>query len=283
MNKITTCVFPVAGYGTRFLPVTKAIPKEMLPIVNKPLIDYAVNEAKSGGLNNMVMVTSKFKPSLENYFRKNITLEKFLRGSSKESLLDDINYLISNCSFKFVNQERMLGLGNAISYAEKYINQEAFAVILPDDLCLTKNNDSVISQMIKISEQFPGYSIVAIEEVDFQDVNKYGIISGKSFHNQDRLILVDDMIEKPRAEDSPSNLAIIGRYILSKDIFDYIRKSEVTIGGEIQITSALAELAKRKKVLAYKFKGERIDCGTTDGFVRANTEIYSRTLSQINP
>jgi len=277
MNKITTCVFPVAGYGTRFLPVTKAIPKEMLPIVNKPLIDYAVNEAKSGGLNNMVMVTSKFKPSLENYFRKNITLEKFLRGSSKESLLDDINYLISNCSFKFVNQERMLGLGNAISYAEKYISQESFAVILPDDLCLTKNNDSVISQMIKISEQFPGYSIVAIEEVDFQDVNKYGIISGKSFHNQDRLILVDDMIEKPRAEDSPSNLAIIGRYILSKDIFDYIRKSEVSIGGEIQITSALAELAKRKKVLAYKFKGKRIDCGTTDGFVRANTEIYSRT------
>ena len=274
MNKtITKCLFPAAGYGTRFLPVTKSIPKEMLPILTKPLIQYGVEEAKEAGCTTMAIVTNKYKKAIEDHFDNSKDLEENIKGSSKEVLLSEVNDIITTCQFIFTRQLEMKGLGHAIYTGKPLIGDEPFAVILADDLC-DNQNDGILKQMVKIYEQNPTCCIVAVEEIPLEDTNKYGVIAGKK--QSENIIKVNNMVEKPEPKDAPSNLAIIGRYILTPEIFDVLENTAPGKGGEIQITDALLYLAKQGKVLAYKFEGKRFDCGSIDGFVEATNYFYTK-------
>ena len=268
MAKINKCLFPVAGYGTRFLPATKAIPKEMLPILTKPLIQYGVEEAMSAGMATMAMVTSKYKQAIENHFKPHADIEASIKGTTKESLLDEVNYASEQCDFTYIEQQEMLGLGHAIYTGKPLIGSEPFAVILPDDLC-TSDGDSVLTQMAKLYAQHPDCCIVAIEEVPMAEVDKYGVIDGELLEGSNDAYRVKSMVEKPSPADAPTNLAIIGRYILTPEIFDVLENTSPDKNGEIQITDALMTLAKQGKVIAYKFQGARYDCGSVKGFVTA--------------
>ncbi len=270
---IRKCLFPVAGYGTRFLPATKSMPKEMLPIVNKPLVQYGVEEAVKAGLNNVTFVTGRGKRAIADHFDISYELEHQISGTGKEKYLEGIRYLIENVNFSYTRQNNMLGLGHAILTGETLIGDEAFGVVLADDLCVevSDSDGGVMEQMVKLYNQFR-CSIVAIEEVPADEVNKYGIIAGESM--VDGLYRVTDMVEKPDPESAPSNLAIIGRYILTPDIFQKIRDTPPGRNGEVQITDALLRQAKEGCVLAYKFKGRRFDCGSVDGFVEATNYCY---------
>jgi UTP--glucose-1-phosphate uridylyltransferase len=268
MSKIHKCLFPVAGYGTRFLPVTKTIPKEMLPILTTPLIQYGVEEAMSAGITTMTMVTSKYKQAIENHFKPHVDIESSIKDTAKESLLDEVNHASEQCNFDYIEQQEMLGLGHAIYTGKPLIGNEPFAVILPDDLC-TNDGDSVLTQMTKIYEQYPDCCIVAIEEVPMSEVDKYGVIDGELLDNSTSAYRVKSMVEKPSLAEAPTNLAIIGRYILTSEIFDVLENTNPDKNGEIQITDALMTLAKQGKVIAYKFQGERYDCGSVEGFVGA--------------
>ena len=268
MNIINKCLFPVAGYGTRFLPVTKAIPKEMLPILTKPLIQYCVEEAMSAGMTTIAIVTSKYKQAIENHFKPHADIEACIKGTAKESLLDEVNHASEQCDFTYIEQQQMLGLGHAIYTGKPLIGNEPFAVILPDDLC-TNGGDSVLTQMTKLFDQHPDCCIVAIEEVPMTEVDKYGVIDGELLEGSNDAYRVKSMVEKPSPAEAPTNLAIIGRYILTPEIFDVLENTQPDKNGEIQITDALMTLAKKGKVIAYKFQGVRFDCGSIKGFVRA--------------
>ena len=270
---IKKCLFPAAGYGTRFLPATKSVPKEMLPVLTKPLIQYGVEEAVSAGMSTMAMVISKYKKSIEDHFDRHTDIEDNISGSSKEELLSEVNSLINNCTFSYTRQLEMKGLGHAILTGQTLIGNEPFAVILADDLC-DNDGESVLSQMTKVYEKYPDHCIVAVEEIPMSDTNKYGVIAGSNI--EENIIKVDNMVEKPESKDAPSNLAIIGRYILIPEIFNIIENTPAGKGGEIQITDALLTLAKQGKVLAYKFDGKRFDCGSIDGFVEATNHYYSK-------
>jgi len=269
---IKKCLFPAAGYGTRFLPATKATPKEMLPVLTKPLIQYGVEEAVEAGIKTMAIVTGRGKRALEDHFDRSYELEEQIKGSSKEDLMTEIRKLISTCTFSYTRQLEMKGLGHAILTGETLIGNEPFAVILADDLC-TNANDGVLQQMIKVYEKYQ-CSIVAIEEVPLDKTDKYGIIAGDLVDNTDDTYRVTDMVEKPDPKDAPTNMAIIGRYILTPDIFDILRETKPGKGGEIQITDALLEQAKKGNVVAFKFEGKRFDCGSVDGFVEATNYFY---------
>lgn len=271
-TKITKCLFPAAGYGTRFLPATKAIPKEMLPVLTKPLLQYGVEEAIGAGLNTMAIVTGRGKRSIEDHFDISYELEHQIKGTSKEHYLTEIRAVINQCTFSYTRQIEMRGLGHAILCGETLIGHEPFAVILADDLC-DNNGEGVLQQMIKIYEKYR-CSIIAIEEVPKEDTSKYGVIAGDEV--EPGVYRVNDMIEKPAPEDAPTNMSIIGRYILTPDIFDIIRETKPGKGGEVQITDALLEQAKSGNVIAYKFKGERFDCGSVDGFVEATNYFYTK-------
>jgi len=272
MSKITKCLFPVAGYGTRFLPVTKAIPKEMLPILTKPLIQYGVEEAMSAGITLMAMVTSKHKKAIESYFEPHEDIELSIEGTNKGHLLNEVNHLSEQCNFTYIEQKEMLGLGHAIGTGQPLIGNEPFAVILPDDLC-TSDGDSVLKQMTELSNKYPDCCIIAIEEVPMTEVDKYGVIDGELLEGSNNAFLVTSMLEKPSPAEAPTNLAIIGRYILTPEIFDVLEHTSPDQNGEIQITDALMTLAKYGKVIAYKFEGTRYDCGTVKGFVEATNEF----------
>ena len=272
---INKCLFPAAGYGTRFLPATKATPKEMLPVLTKPLIQYGVEEAVEAGINTMAIVTGRGKRALEDHFDRSYELEHQIEGSSKELLMDEIRTIIKNCTFSYTRQVEMKGLGHAILTGETLIGHEPFAVVLADDLC-DNDGEGVLTQMIALYKEYK-CSIVAIEEVPKEDTSKYGVIAGNEI--ADNVFQITDMVEKPDPKDAPSNLAIIGRYILTPDIFDIIRETKPGKGGEIQITDALLEQAKNGKVLAYKFKGQRFDCGSVDGFVQATNYFYDKSKS----
>ncbi|MEJ2308967.1 MAG: UTP--glucose-1-phosphate uridylyltransferase GalU [Gammaproteobacteria bacterium] len=269
---IRKCLFPAAGYGTRFLPATKAMPKEMLPIVDKPLIQYGVEEAVSAGMTNICMVTGRGKRALADHFDTSYELEHQIKGSSKEELLKEIRDLIEQCVFTYTRQKAMLGLGHAVLTGEALVGNEPFGVILADDLCINAEGDSVMKQMAKIYEEHQ-CCVVAIEEVPLDEIHKYGVIVGEKL--SDDLYRISDMVEKPAKEEAPSNLAIIGRYILTPDIFDVIRETPPGLGGEIQLTDALLHMAKLGKVLGYRFKGTRYDCGSLDGFVKATNALYT--------
>lgn len=268
---IRKCLFPAAGYGTRFLPATKAMPKEMLPIVNKPLIQYAVEEARDAGLQHMAIVTGRGKRALEDHFDISYELEHQIRGTDKEKFLAGTRELIETCTFSYTRQVAMKGLGHAILCGRPLIGDEPFAVVLADDLCLNLGGDGVLSQMIHLYKQFR-CSIVAIQEVPQEQTHKYGVIAGEEI--REGIYRVNSMVEKPKPEDAPSNLAIIGRYILTPDIFDLIADTAPGNGGEIQITDALMKQAQKGCVLAYKFKGRRFDCGGAEGFVDATNFCF---------
>jgi len=284
MSTINKCLFPVAGYGTRFLPATKAIPKEMLPILTKPLIQYGVEEAMSAGMNTIAMVTSKYKQAIKNHFEPHTDIEASIKGTAKASLLDEVNHASEQCEFTYIEQQQMLGLGHAIFTGKPLIGDEPFAVILPDDLCMNtpqggtekSNGDSVLTQMTKLYKQHPDCCIVAIEEVPMTQVDKYGVIDGKLLNGSNNAYRVNSMVEKPSPKDAPTNLAIIGRYILTPEIFDVLENTAPDKNGEIQITDALMTLAKQGKVIAYKFQGERFDCGSVKGFVQA-TNAFAKS------
>ena len=274
---IKKCLFPVAGYGTRFLPATKAMPKEMLPIVNKPLVHYGVEEALDAGLFEIGFVTGRNKRAINDYFDTNYELENEISGSGKETLLSDIRDVIDRGTFSTTRQSEMLGLGHAILTGETLIGDEPFGVVLADDLCFGQDNDGVLSQMVEMYQQFR-CTIVAIEEVPADQVEKFGIIAGDMI--RDDLYRVTDMVEKPKPEDAPTNLAIIGRYILTPDIFDIIRDTPPGKNGEVQITDALLKQAKKGCVMAYKFKGKRFDCGSIDGFIEATNYCYDHVYKK---
>ena len=276
---IKTCIFPVAGYGTRFLPATKSMPKEMLPIVNKPLVQYGVEEAMEAGLTDIGFVTGRGKRSIEDHFDTSYELEHQISGTGKEIQLQDIRRIIDNCTFLYTRQQEMRGLGHAILTSQPIVGNNAFGVILADDLCINEP-ENVMTQMVKLYNQHR-CSIVAIEEVPADQTSSYGIISGEEI--SEGVYRVSDMVEKPKPEDAPSNLAIIGRYILTPDIFDHIKNTKPGKNGEVQITDALLQQAQSSCVLAYKFKGRRFDCGSVDGFVEATNYCYENYFLISNP
>ena len=265
---IKKCLFPAAGLGTRFLPATKAIPKEMLPILNKPLLQYGVEEALSAGIKNIAIVTGRGKRSIEDHFDNSFELEHQLNNTSKEKYLYKIQEIIDKSVITYVRQKKMLGLGHAILTGEPLIGNESFAVVLADDLCF--NNDlSVLSQMLKVYGKYK-CSIIAIQEVPMSQVSNYGIIEGELIDNSNDIYEVINMIEKPSQEKSPSNLAIIGRYILTPSIFSILRELSPDKSNEVQLTDAILAQSKKERVIAYKFKGDRFDCGSVKGFIEAN-------------
>lgn len=278
---IKKCLFPVAGYGTRFLPATKAMPKEMLPIVNKPLVQYGVEEAISAGLNQIGFVTGRGKRAIIDHFDVSYELEHQIAGTSKESHLACIREVIQKATFATTRQPEMKGLGHAILIGELLIGYEPFGVVLADDLCLVdEGEDTVLEQLVKVYRRF-GKSVVAIEEVPMDQVHKFGVIAGEEL--EEGLYEVTDMVEKPKAEEAPSNLAIIGRYVLTPDIFEALRHTPPGKNGEIQITDALCTLAKQGRVLACKFKGRRFDCGSVDGYIEATNYVYNNIYKKENP
>ena len=268
---IEKCLFPVAGYGTRFLPATKSTAKEMLPIVNKPLLQYGVEEALAAGMNNCAFVTGRGKRAIADHFDISYELEHQISGTSKEKYLQGIRDVIDQGIFTMVRQREMKGLGHAILTGEPLIGDQAFGVLLADDLCMNQEGAGVLQQMSELYNQFR-CSIVAVMEVPEEQISAYGVIAGEAMG--DGLYRVDKMVEKPAAEDAPSNLAVIGRYILTPDIFDIIRNTPPGRNGEVQITDALQTQAQNGCVIAYKFKGRRFDCGSVPGFVEATNFVY---------
>ena len=269
---IKKCLFPAAGYGTRFLPATKATPKEMLPVLTKPLIQYGVEEALAAGMDTMAVVTGRGKRAIEDHFDISYELEHQIKGTSKEHYLTEIRSVITKCTFSYTRQIEMKGLGHAILCGETLIGDQPFAVLLADDLCDAPSK-GVLAQMVELYKKY-GCSIVAIEEVPKSETNKYGVIAGNEI--EPGIYMVKDMVEKPEPEVAPSNLAIIGRYILTPDIFNIIRDTKPGKGGEIQITDALLTQAKNGMVLGFKFEGQRFDCGSIDGFVKATNYFYDK-------
>lgn len=269
---IKKCLFPVAGYGTRFLPATKSMPKEMLPVVNKPLVQYGVEEAIEAGLTEIGLVTGRGKRAITDHFDVNYELEHQIAGTSKEEFLASIRSVMDSAQFSMTRQQEMRGLGDAILNGKRLIGDEPFGVILSDDLCLADaESDGVMAQMVALYKQFR-CSIVAIQEVPDDVIHKFGVIAGEKL--KDGIYQVTDMVEKPAKEEAPSNLAIIGRYVLTPDIFDIIENTPPGKNGEVQLTDALLTQAKNGCVMAYKFKGTRFDCGSVDGFVEATNHVY---------
>ncbi|MBZ7935366.1 MULTISPECIES: UTP--glucose-1-phosphate uridylyltransferase GalU [Campylobacter] len=271
---LQTCIFPAAGYGTRFLPATKSLPKEMLPILTKPLIHYGVDEALEAGMDNMGFVTGRGKRALEDYFDISYELEHQISGTKKEYLLKDIRSLIDQCTFTFTRQNEMRGLGDAVLKGKPLAGDEAFGVILADDLCVNENGLNVMAQMVKIYEKYR-CTVIAVMEVPKEQVCNYGVIAGNTV--EENLIMVNSMIEKPDPDEAPSNLAIIGRYILTPDIFGILENTNAGKNGEIQLTDALLTQATNGMVLAYKFEGRRFDCGSVEGFVEATNYFYEKS------
>lgn len=268
---IAKCLFPVAGYGTRFLPATRAVPKEMLPILDKPLIQYGVEEAAAAGIRHMAFVTARGKGAMEDHFDDVPDVERRVQGSVAEGRLDGIRALLDSCRFSWLRQRQMLGLGHAILCGQPLIGEEPFAAALPDDLCLHEP-DGVLAQMTRVFERH-GCSVVAVEEVPREATSRYGIVAGTEIDTD--TLRVTDMVEKPAPDDAPSTLGIVGRYIFTPDIFGLIEATSPGAGGEIQITDALRRQAQEGRVVALRFRGHRFDCGTLDGFVAATNHCYA--------
>lgn len=263
---IRKAVFPVAGLGTRFLPATKSIPKEMLPIVDKPLIQYAVEEALNAGIEQIIFVTGRGKTALEDHFDKSFELENTLETKNKNETLKEITEIIPETgTIIYTRQNEPLGLGHAIWCARDIVGDEPFAVLLADDL--VKSKKPVLSQMIQRFKRLRS-SMVAVMEVDNKDTDKYGIISGNDI--EDNVIQIDGLVEKPSPEKAPTNLAIIGRYILTPEIFNILGQKKRGAGNEIQITDAMEILLKEQPIFGYRFEGKRFDCGNKAGFQMAN-------------
>jgi len=268
-SKITKAVFPVAGLGTRFLPATKASPKEMLAVVDKPLIQYAVEEAYAAGIREMIFVTGRNKRSIEDHFDTAYELESELESNGKKALLDLVHSIKpDDMDCFYVRQPKSLGLGHAVLCAEKLINNEPFAVLLADDLMI--GSQPILKQMTDLHNQHQ-CSILAVQEVPKEETQRYGIVKGVKY--AERLLDVSDFVEKPKPEVAPSNLAVAGRYILTPAVFGHIREQPKGAGGEIQLTDGIAALLGKEKVLAYSYIGQRYDCGSKLGLLQATVDL----------
>ncbi len=264
--KIRKAVFPVAGLGTRFIPATKAMAKEMLPVVDKPIIQYAVEEAFAAGIEHIVFVTGRGKKALEDHFDRSFEIEHSLKAKGKDDLLKQIQELVPTTgTIIYTRQNQPLGLGHAIWCARDIVGDEPFAVLLADDLIQT--DKPVLSEMVKKFDRLRA-SMAAVMEVDKDQTDKYGILDATLV--EDDIVRINDMVEKPKPDEAPSNLAIIGRYILTPKIFEYLGEGKKGAGGEIQLTDAMKSLLKEQPVYGYKFEGKRFDCGDKVGFQMAN-------------
>jgi UTP--glucose-1-phosphate uridylyltransferase len=266
---IQKAIFPVAGLGTRFLPATKAQPKEMLPVVDKPLIQYAVEEAYAAGVREMIFVTGRHKRPIEDHFDMTFELEVALEQSGKQELLDVVRTVKpDDMECIYVRQPQALGLGHAVLCAQRLIGNHPFAVLLADDLMVGK--PPVLKQMV---ERFADWhaSILAVQEVPAEHTSRYGIVAGTAV--DDRLVDISRIVEKPKPADAPSRLGVAGRYILTPGVFREIANQPRGVGGEIQLTDGIAGLLRREKVFAYRYEGKRYDCGSKEGFLQANVEL----------
>ena len=274
-KKITKAVFPVAGLGTRFLPATKAQPKEMLPVVDKPLIQYAVEEAYDAGIRHMIFVTGRNKRAIEDHFDTAYELETELEASDKQELLALVRSIKpDDMDCTYVRQPRSLGLGHAVLCAEALVGNDAFAVLLADDLMAGPDDgDSVLKQMVDRFLQVQT-SLLAVQEVPLEHVNRYGIVAGESVGR--RLLKVGGMVEKPKPADAPSRMGVAGRYILTPAVFERIRNQPRGAGGEIQLTDGIAALIDTEGVHALQYLGKRYDCGSKEGFLEATVELALR-------
>ena len=267
--QVKKAVFPVAGLGTRFLPATKTVPKEMLPVVDKPLIQYAVDEAIEAGIDTLVFVTNRYKHAVADYFDKAYELEQKLEKAGKSELLAMIrDVLPRHVRCVFVTQTEALGLGHAVLCAKPVIGNEPFAVLLPDDLIWSKGRGA-LGQMVDLAGK-ENASVISVQQVPQEQTSSYGIVSALNFTG--RFGAIEQIVEKPKPEIAPSNLAVVGRYVLSDAIFPILEKTRSGMGGEIQLTDAIAGLLKQEKVLAYQFEGRRFDCGTRIGLIEATIQ-----------
>ncbi|MHC1749522.1 MAG: UTP--glucose-1-phosphate uridylyltransferase GalU [Cellulosilyticaceae bacterium] len=265
---IKKAIIPAAGLGTRFLPATKAQPKEMLPIVDKPTIQYIVEEAVASGIEDIIIVTGRTKKAIEDHFDKSVELEMELEKKNNETLLKIARDVSQIANIYYIRQKEPKGLGHAVLTAKTFIGDEPFAVLLGDDVI--DSEVPALKQMMAVYEKHQG-SVLGVQTVADKDVNKYGIIAGKQIEK--RIYTVEDMVEKPKQEVAPSNVAVLGRYIITPGIFKYLEKQEIGAGGEIQLTDALCKLAKEEAMYAYDFKGRRYDVGSKMGFLQATVEF----------
>lgn len=269
--KVRKAVIPAAGLGTRFLPATKSQPKEMLPIVDKPTIQYIIEEAATAGVEDIIVVTGRNKRSIEDHFDRSIELELELERKGKEDVLQMVKAIPAIANIHFIRQKQPLGLGHAVLTASHFIGDEPFAVLLGDDVVVSKK--PVLQQMVEVFNEYKT-SILGVQEVSEEAVSKYGIVDCK--HVDERIYKVKDLVEKPAREAAPSRIAILGRYILTPTIFSYLETQEAGAGGEIQLTDGLKRLAKDEAMYAYIFKGHRYDVGSKMGFLQANIEFALR-------
>jgi UTP--glucose-1-phosphate uridylyltransferase len=266
MKTINKAVFPVAGLGTRFLPATKAIPKEMLPIIDKPLIEYAVEEAVNAGITEIIFITSHAKRAIEDHFDQNFELEEKLLNSGKKDFIEKINRdIFKDIKFTYVRQKTQNGLGDAILHAEHLIQEEPFAIILADDLII--NNPSCISQLIE-TYQKNQCSVIGVNEVPENETDKYGVISIDKSSSTSKSLFLKDIVEKPKT-NAPSNLAVVGRYVLSSKIFKYLKNLAPSVGGEVQLTDAIKLMLDDEAVIGHLYEGTKFDCGSRHGYVNA--------------
>lgn len=272
--KIETAVIPVAGKGTRFLPATKEIPKEMIPLVNRPMIDYAVEEAVLSGIKQVIFVTSSGKTAIENYFDRNLELEEFLARNGKTQELDLIKDIGTKIEVVTVRQKEQLGLGHAINCARPLVGSDNFAVILGDDLVLSEK--PVTAQLAAACEKHQAMSAIGVMNVPREETYRYGIVAGEKIAGDENTLVMSDMVEKPKPEVAPTTLATPGRYILSKSIWDCLSEIPRGVGGEYQLTDAIKMLAAREKVLAHTFVGDRFDTGNIEGYLGATVEFALR-------
>lgn len=266
--KIKKAIIPAAGLGTRFLPATKAQPKEMLPIVDKPTIQYIVEEAVASGIEDIIIVTGRTKKAIEDHFDKSVELEMELEKKNNEELLKIARDVSQIANIYYIRQKEPRGLGHAVLTAKTFIGNEPFAVLLGDDVIASQ--EPALKQMMDMYDKYQG-SILGVQTVDHSQVNKYGIVAGKQL--EERIYTVEDMVEKPSIEEAPSNVAVLGRYIITPEIFPYLEKQEAGAGGEIQLTDALCKLAKEQPMYAYDFVGRRYDVGSKMGFLEATVEF----------
>jgi len=272
-SKIKKAVFPVAGLGVRFLPATKANPKEMMPIVDKPLVQYAAEEAAAAGIADLIFITGRMKRSISDHFDKAYELEAELERGNKHEMLQIVrNILPPEVTCIYIRQAEPLGLGHAVLQARSVVGQEPFAVLLADDL-IANGSEGCLKRMIDIFEANQS-SVLAVEQVQPQDTNKYGIVATEPIEN--RLSRVVQIVEKPKPQEAPSTLAVVGRYIFTPAIFDCLKRTGQGAGGEIQLTDAIAKLLELEPVLAYEFEGKRYDCGSKLGYLQATVEYALR-------
>ncbi len=269
--RIRKAIIPAAGLGTRFLPATKAQPKEMLPIVDKPTIQYIIEEAVASGIEDIIIVNGRNKGSIEDHFDRSVELEMELQRKEKEEELQMVKSISDMTNVYFIRQKKPLGLGHAVLSARHFIGEEPFAVLLGDDVVVSRT--PTLKQMINVYNEYKN-SVIGVQTVAHEVTCQYGIVNGKAV--DDRVYKVKDLVEKPPVEEAPSDVAILGRYILTPTVFNYLENQERGAGGEIQLTDALKRMAKDEAVYAYDFKGHRYDCGSKIGFLQANIEFGLR-------